>query len=154
MKPYLEQQKLGELITAEHEVLIETCESGNNHRCAIVGQNFAAKRSVVKQNFLEPTGKPKVIHTHNSWNLALICEVYYGIIEKTLRRHLTVQKDLGLLNSGMLTRGEVLCITVAVDQSTVKIGGNDGKTYPSKLDGIAEWRYAAKRKEPLRNCCN
>ena len=57
VKPYLEQQKLGELITAEHEVLIETCESGNNHRCAIVGHNLAAKRSVMKRNFLEPIGK-------------------------------------------------------------------------------------------------
>ena len=43
---------------------------------------------------------------------------------KSLRRHLTFQKDLGLLNSGMLKRGEVLCISVAADQSTVKIGGN------------------------------
>ena len=40
VKPYFEQQKLGELITAEHKVLIETCESGNNHRYAIVGQNL------------------------------------------------------------------------------------------------------------------
>ena len=35
----------------------------------------------------------------------------------------------------------VLCITVAVDQSTVKIGGND-ETYRSKSNGIAEKRYA------------
>ena len=32
VKPYLEQQNLGELITAEHKVSIKTCESGNNHR--------------------------------------------------------------------------------------------------------------------------
>ena len=51
---------------------------------------------------------------------------------KSIRRHLTVQKDLGLLNSGMLNRGEVLCITVAVDQSTVKIGGND-ENLPFKI---------------------
>ena len=38
MKPYLEQQNLGELITEEHKVLIQTCESGNNHRYAIVVQ--------------------------------------------------------------------------------------------------------------------
>ena len=44
---------------------------------------------------------------------------------KSLRRHLNVQKDLGLLNGAMLNRGEVLYIAVAVDQSTVKIGGND-----------------------------
>ena len=38
VKPYFEQQNLGELITAEHEVFIETWESGNNHRYGIVGQ--------------------------------------------------------------------------------------------------------------------
>ena len=41
VKPYLEQQNSGELITAEHKVLIETCESGNIHRYAVVGQNLA-----------------------------------------------------------------------------------------------------------------
>ena len=51
---------------------------------------------------------------------------------KSICRHLTVQKDLGLLNSGMLNGGEVLCITVAVDQSTVKIGGND-ENLPLKI---------------------
>ena len=83
VQPHLEQQNLGELITAEHKVLIETYESRNNHRYAIVGQHLAAERSVMKQNFLEPTGKPKVIYTDNSWNLALICEVDHGIIEKS-----------------------------------------------------------------------
>ena len=42
VKPNLERQNLGELITAEHKVLIETCESGNNHRYAIVAHNLAA----------------------------------------------------------------------------------------------------------------
>ena len=42
VKPHLEQQNLGELITAEHKVLIETCDSGNNHRYAIVGQKLSA----------------------------------------------------------------------------------------------------------------
>ena len=51
---------------------------------------------------------------------------------KSIRRHLTVQKDLGTLNSGMLNRGEVLCIAVAVDQSTVKIGRND-ENLPFKI---------------------
>ena len=41
VKPYREQQNLEELMTAEHKVLIETCESGNNHRYATVGQNLA-----------------------------------------------------------------------------------------------------------------
>ena len=72
VKPHLEQQNSGELITAEHKVLIETCESGNNRRYAIVWQNVAAQRSATKQNFLEPTRKPKVIYTDNSWNLAFM----------------------------------------------------------------------------------
>ena len=37
----------------------------------------------------------------------------------------------------MLNGGDVLCITVAVDQSKVKIGGND-ETHSSKLNEIAE----------------
>ena len=53
--PYLEQQNLGELIAAEHKVLIDSCESGNNDRYAIVVQNLAAERSVTKQNFSRPT---------------------------------------------------------------------------------------------------
>ena len=44
---------------------VETCESGNNHRYAIVGHNLAAEGSVMKQNFLEPTRKPKVIYTNH-----------------------------------------------------------------------------------------
>ena len=42
VKPYLEQQNLGELTTVEQKVLIETCESGNNHRYATVVRNLAA----------------------------------------------------------------------------------------------------------------
>ena len=42
VKPYLEQQNLGELITAEHKVLIKTCDAGNNHRYAIVERSLAA----------------------------------------------------------------------------------------------------------------
>ena len=38
VKPYLEQQNLGKSITAEHKVLTETCESGNNHRYAFVAK--------------------------------------------------------------------------------------------------------------------
>ena len=43
VKQYLEQQNFGELMTAEHKVLIETCETGNNHRYAIVGKIWQLK---------------------------------------------------------------------------------------------------------------
>ena len=46
------------------------------------------------------------------------CEVNHGIITES-HRHLTVQKDLGLLNGGTLNQGKNLCVTVAIDHSTV-----------------------------------
>ena len=38
--PYLMQKILGYLITADHKVLSENCESRNNHRYAIVVQGL------------------------------------------------------------------------------------------------------------------
>ena len=85
----------------------------------------------MKQNFSKPT-----------WNHFL----EFGIksvkltmeLLRSIRRHVSVQKDLGLLNSGMLNRGEVLGIIVAVDQLRVKIGGNNEKLTVQKLNEIAE----------------
>ena len=36
-------EKFGDLITADHKVLSEGCESRNNHRCAVVVQDLATK---------------------------------------------------------------------------------------------------------------
>ena len=38
---------------------------------------------------------------------------------QSLSRHFTVRKDLRLLNSGTLNRGRNLCVTVAIDHTTV-----------------------------------
>ena len=70
----------GDLISADHKVLSESCESRNIHRYAIVVQDLATKwiqsypcktklsqetqRSL--QKFLEPDRKPKVIYTDNT----------------------------------------------------------------------------------------
>ena len=78
----------GDLITLDHKVLSESCESRNNHRYAIVVQDLATqwiqaypcktktsqetKRSL--QKFLEPNGKPKVIYTDNSMEFGKACE--------------------------------------------------------------------------------
>ena len=77
-----------DLITADHEVLSENCESRNNHRKAIVVQDLATQwiqaypcknktsqetqRSL--QKFLEPERKPKVIYTDNSLECGKACE--------------------------------------------------------------------------------
>ena len=78
----------GDLITADHKVLSDGCESRNNHRYAVAVQDLATqwiqsypcktktsqgtKRSL--QNFLEPNGKPKVIYTDNSLEFGKACE--------------------------------------------------------------------------------
>ena len=78
----------GDLITADHKVLCDNCESRNNHRYAVVVQDLATQwiqaypcknktsqetqRSL--QKFLEPERKPKVIYTDNSLEFGKACE--------------------------------------------------------------------------------
>ena len=80
--------KFGDLITADHKVLSDSCESRNNHRYAVVVQDLATQwiqtypcknktsqetqRSL--QKFLEPDKKPKVIYTGNSLEFGKACE--------------------------------------------------------------------------------
>ena len=100
-------ENVGDLITADHKVLSENCESRNNHRYAVVVQDLATQwmqsypcrtktsqetqRSL--QKFLEPDRKPKVIYTDN-WNSAKLVKISPGIIA---RLHHTDQKQMGLL---------------------------------------------------------
>ena len=81
-------ENFGDLITADHKVLSEGCESRNNHRYAVVVQDLATpwlqsypckteisleiQKSLMK--FLEPTTKPKVIYTDNSLECGKACE--------------------------------------------------------------------------------
>ena len=78
----------GDLITADHEVLSEGCESRNNPRYAVVVQDLATQwiqaypcktqtsqktlRSL--QKFSEPNRKPKVIYTDNSLEFGKACD--------------------------------------------------------------------------------
>ena len=81
-------ENFGDLITADHKVLIGNCESRNNHRYAVVVQDLATQwiqaypcktqtsqetqRS--SQKFLEPHRNPKVIYTDNSFEFGKSCE--------------------------------------------------------------------------------
>ena len=101
-------QKFGDLITADQKVLSEGCESRTNHRYAVVVQDLATQwiqsypcktktsqethRSLRK--FLEPTWKRQSFTLTTPWNLAKPVKIFPGIIA---RRHLTVQKQIGLL---------------------------------------------------------
>ena len=80
-------ENFGDLITADHKVLSESCESRNNHRYAVVLQDLATQwiqscpcktktsqetqRSL--QKLLEPDGKHKVIYTDNSLEFGKAC---------------------------------------------------------------------------------
>ena len=77
-----------DLITADHKVLSEGCQSRNNHRYAVVVQDLATqwiqwypcktktsqKTQRSLQKFLEPNRKPKVIYTVNSLEFGKACE--------------------------------------------------------------------------------
>ena len=96
-------ENFGDLITADHKVLSESCESRNSHRFAVVVQDLATQwiqsypcktktsqdtpRSL--QKFLEPDRKPKVIYTDNSF-----VKIFPEIIA---RLHHTDRKQMGLL---------------------------------------------------------
>ena len=81
-------ENFGDLITADHKVLSDNCESRNNHRYAVVVQDLAtqwiqAYRAQPKlhkktqrslQKFLEPDRKPNVIYTDNSLEFGKSCE--------------------------------------------------------------------------------
>ena len=78
----------GDLITADHKVLSDNCESRNNHRYAVVVQDLATQRIQAYpcknktsqetqrslQKFLEPERETKVIYTDNSMEFGKACE--------------------------------------------------------------------------------
>ena len=78
----------GDLITADHKVPSDNCESRNNHRYAVVVQDLATqwiqsypckkKTSEETQRswkkFLKPERKPKVIYTDSSLEFGKACE--------------------------------------------------------------------------------
>ena len=104
----------GDLITADHKVLSDNCQSRNNHRYAVVVQDLATqwiqaypcKNKTSQetqrrlQKFLEPERKPKVIYTNNSLEFGKACEDLswnhctstphrsetHGIAERAVRR--------------------------------------------------------------------
>ena len=118
----------GDLITADHKVLSDNCESRNNHRYAVVVQDpatqwiqaYPCKNKTSQetqrnlQKFLEPERKPKVIYTDNSLEFGKACEDLSwnyctstphrsetnGIAERTVRR-VKEGTSAALLQSGL-----------------------------------------------------
>ena len=104
----LRADKFGDLITADHKVLSEGCESRNNHRYAVVVQDLAthgSSRIRAKQKLLSKhtgacksswsrIGSLKSFTLAIPWNLAKPVKIFPGII---VRRHHIDQRLMGLL---------------------------------------------------------
>ena len=81
-------EHFGELITADHKVPSEGCESRNNHRYAVLVQDLATQwiqsypcKTKTSQEtekslrkLLEPSHKPKVTYTNNSLKFGNACD--------------------------------------------------------------------------------
>ena len=104
----LRADNFGDLITADHKVLSEGCESWNNHRYTVVMQDLATqwtRRIRAKQKLhrklkeackssWSPIGSLKSFTRTISWNLAKPVKIFPGII---VRQHHTDQKQIGLV---------------------------------------------------------
>ena len=87
-QPSTSRRHVGDLITADHKVLIEECESRNSHRYAVVVQDLSTQwshsypcRTKTSQQtekssrkFFEPKVKPEVIHADDSLECGKACE--------------------------------------------------------------------------------
>ena len=92
-------EKFGDLITADHKVFNDNCESRNNHRYAVGVKDIATQwiqtcpcktktsQETQKslQKFLEPERNLKVIYTDNSLEFVTRSETN-GIAERAVRR--------------------------------------------------------------------
>ena len=117
-------EKFGDLLTADHKVLSDNCESRNNHRYAVVVQDLATQwiqaypcktktsqetqRSL--QKFLE-IGILKSFTMTIPWNSAKLGKISPGIIA---RLHHIDQGQMGLLKSSTQSKRRHLCCIVAI----------------------------------------
>ena len=101
-------ENLGDLITADHKVFSEGCESRNNRRYAVVVQDLATQwiqtypcktktsqehKGACISSWSRP-GNLKSLTLTIPWNMAKPVKIFPGII---IRRHHTDRKQMGLL---------------------------------------------------------
>ena len=102
----------GDLITADHKVLSDNCESRNNHRYAVVVQDLATQwipgvsvqtqaklhkkpREACKSSW-SPRGNQKSFTLTIPWNSAKLVKIFPGIIARlhnTDRRLMVLRKE-------------------------------------------------------------
>ena len=130
----LRAEKGGDLITADHKVLSESCKSRNNHRFAVVAEDLATQwiqaypcktktsqetqRSL--QKFLELERKPKVIYIDNSLEFGKACEdLYWNHCTSTPHR----SETNGIAEkSSAQSKRRYLCCIVAIRSGQRMVG--------------------------------
>ena len=103
-------ENFGDLITADHKVLSDKCESRNNHRYAVVVQDLATQwiqaypcktklhkkpREACKSSW-NPRGNQKSFTLTIPWNSAKLVEIFHGIIARlhhTDQRLMVLRKE-------------------------------------------------------------
>ena len=148
-------ENLGDLITSDHKILSDGCDSRNNHWYAVVVQDLATQWIQSNQcntktsqetawslrTFLEPSEKPKVFETYNSLELGKSSEelawkhctsmlhrsVTNGIAERLVRR-ITEGTSAVLLQSGLDEKVVVWFHGVLLFLRNVQDLLSDGKT--------------------------
>ena len=105
---YIVQKFFVDLITADHKVLSEGCESRNNHRFAVVVQVRAKQKLFRKlkgacKSSWSRQGGLKSFTLTIPWSLAKPVKTFLGII---VRRHPTIQKQMGLLKRAVRRNNE------------------------------------------------
>ena len=98
-------ENFGDLLTAIHKVHSESCDSRNNHRCAVVVQDLATQwtqpyhcktklhrklKEACKSSW-SPIGSLKSFTLTIPWNLVKLVKIFPGII---VRQHRTDRKQM------------------------------------------------------------
>ena len=121
----LRAENFGDLITADHKVLSDNCESRNNQRYAIVVQDLATQRiqsypgrTKMSQNtqrslqtFLEPERKPKVMNTDNSLEFNNLWKLF---LESLYVDTTQIGNKWDCWKSSAQSKGRHLCCIVAI----------------------------------------
>ena len=97
----LRAENFGDLITADHKIVSEGCESRNNHRYAVVVQSsrIRAEQKLLRKpreawkSSWSRSGSLKSFTLTIPWNSAKLVKIFPGII---IRQHHTDQKQMGL----------------------------------------------------------
>ena len=136
-------EKFGDLITADHKVLSDNCESRNNHRYAVVGAGLSHPMdpgiSVPDQNFTRNPEKLAKVHLH--WQFFGIRKSLWRTILESLHVNATqIGNKWDCRKSSAQSERRDICSIVAIRSGQRMVGGFHGMLYLSaKHSRLVVW---------------